>query len=340
MSSTFDSLRDRPVLEPTAAPTREAPDDGQPLFIVLNSASGHGSASAAEQAVRDVLHGSGRHYELLVVTEPKALPDVAARAAALGIEHRGSVVAAGGDGTINAVLQATYRSGRPFGVIPQGTFNYAARTHGIPQDPAEATRALLDAEILPIQIGLVNERVFLVNASLGLYPDLLERREGDTRRFGRHRVVAWWSALTTLLREHRQLVIDIERENQAFGVASRVRTTTLFAGNNALQLESIGIAEADALGRGELVASVLRPLGPLGMLGIAIRGALGKLGDSANVHSFGFTQMTVRPWLPYGRRTIKVATDGEVTVLTTPLTFRVASVRVPLLVPRREHRVP
>ena len=207
------------------------------------------------------------------------------------------------------------------------------------EDPAAATRALLDAEILPIQIGLVNERVFLVNASLGLYPDLLERREEDTRRFGRHRVVAWWSGLATLLREHRQLVIDIEHEDHAVGGARRVRTTTLFAGNNALQLESIGIAEAEALGRGELVASVLRPMGPLGMLGIALRGALGKLGDSADVRSFGFTQMTVRPWLPYGRRSIRVATDGEVTMLTTPLRFRVSSTRVPLLVPRQKLHV-
>jgi diacylglycerol kinase family enzyme len=141
--------------------------------------------------------------------------------------------------------------------------------------------------------------------------------------------------LTTLLREHRQLVIDIDHEDHAVGVARRVRTTTLFVGNNALQLESVGISAAETLARGELMAGVLRPMGPIGMLLMALSGALGRLGDSADVRSFGFTRMSVRPWLPYGRRRIKVATDGEVIVLATPLVFRVAPTRVPLLVPRK-----
>ncbi len=80
---------------------------------------------------------------------------------------------------------------------------------------------------------------------------------------------------------------------------------------------------------------MLRPAGPLAMLGIALRGALGSLSDSDDVRSFGLTRMTVRPWLRYGRRRIKVATDGEVTMLATPLVFRVSPVSLSLLVPRR-----
>ena len=313
--------------------------DTDPLFMVLNAGSGHGDAQLAERAIRDALQSARRRYELMIVTDPSALPETAARAAALSEEHRGAVIAAGGDGTINTVLQATYRTGRPFGVIPQGTFNYFGRTHGIPEDPAAATRALLDAVIQPIQFGLVNDRVFLVNASLGLYPELLERREQDTQKFGRSRLVAWWSGLATLLREHRQLIIDIEHKDHASSAGGTVRTTTLFAGNNALQLQSIGIAEADVVEHGELAAIVLRRVGLLGMLGIALRGAMGQLGDSDDVRSFGFTQMTVRPWIRYGRRRIKVATDGEVTALETPLVFRVSPAPLPLLVPRRRGEV-
>jgi diacylglycerol kinase family enzyme len=55
-------------------------------------------------------------------------------------------------------------------VLPQGTFNYFSRTHGIPLDTTDATRALLAGMIRPVQVGLLNDRVFLVNASLGLYP--------------------------------------------------------------------------------------------------------------------------------------------------------------------------
>ena len=48
-----------------------------------------------------------------------------------------------------------------------------------------------------MQVGLVNDRVFLVNASLGLYAKLLEDREAFKAQYGRHRWVAFWSGLLT-----------------------------------------------------------------------------------------------------------------------------------------------
>ena len=69
-------------------------------------------------------------------------------------------MAVGGDGTINTVAQATLLAGLPFGIIPQGTFNYSSRTHGIPSDVREATTALLSARVKPIQVGEVNDRIF------------------------------------------------------------------------------------------------------------------------------------------------------------------------------------
>ena len=77
------------------------------------------------------------------------------------------------------------------GVVPQGTFNYFARTHGIPADQTEAVGLLLRAAPTPVQVARINDRVFLVNASLGLYPDLLEDREAFKARFGRSRGVAF-----------------------------------------------------------------------------------------------------------------------------------------------------
>jgi hypothetical protein len=58
------------------------------------------------------------------------------------------------------------------GVIPYGTHNNFARTHGIPTDPAAAAWLLLQAQASPVQLAAINERPFLVNASLGVYPEL------------------------------------------------------------------------------------------------------------------------------------------------------------------------
>jgi diacylglycerol kinase family enzyme len=243
------------------------------------------------------------------------------------------VVAVGGDGTLNTVAQAVHAVGCAMGVVPKGTFNYFARTHGIPADPAEAARLLLHAAPAPVQVAAINDRVFLVNASLGLYPELLEDREAYKARFGRSRWVALWAAGATLLRAQRQLRLHIEQGDSV----RDVRALTLFVGNNRLQLEQIGVQShphPDSGPAGARVTAVmLRPIGTLSMIRLMLHGAMGTLGEAQSVERFEFEHMVVKPTLAPGRRGVKVAFDGEVTRMRAPLDFRVLAKPLYLLMP-------
>jgi diacylglycerol kinase family enzyme len=303
-----------------------------PLFIVVNAGSGRGDTEQRRAAIQYVLQEADRRYELFVVDDARQLPTVAQHAVERAQQQQGVVVAAGGDGTINTVAQAVWPSGRPLGVLPQGTFNYFSRTYGIPTDSAEATRVILHGTVHPVQVGLVNGRVFLVNASVGLYPQLLEDREAYKRQFGRSRLVAAWAGIMTIVRGYSPLVLQLEHED----TAQVVHTPTLVVGNNELQLATIGIPEVSALRQGQLAAITLRPVGTLAMVWLLLRGALGRLGEAEDVLSFAFKRLTVRLWRPYGRRRLKVATDGEVTWLRLPLVFEVAPTPLLLLVPPRD----
>ncbi|WP_229508130.1 diacylglycerol kinase family protein [Massilia sp. Dwa41.01b] len=177
---------------------------------------------------------------------------------------------------------------------------------------------------------MVNDRIFLVNASVGLYPQLLEAREHDKRQYGRSRVVAILSALKTALGRHRPLRIELETE----GHTRKLRTATLFVGNNRLQMEQVGMEPlTEAVEEGELAAIAPRVVGKFGMLGLLVRGALGRLGDAENVVAFSFKRLRVRHAALSPRRRIKVATDGEVTRMDMPLEFRVVEGRLRLLKP-------
>lgn len=310
-----------------ATPLAVAPS--APLFIVLNTGSGSHGEGEPEATIRQVLTEAGRRFHLRPVVKGAPLAPIIQQAVRDAQAEGGVVVAAGGDGTINAVAAATLGSGCPFGVLPQGTFNYFGRAHHIPEDTAEATRLLLSGTAWPVQVGLINDRVFLVNASLGLYPQLLEDREAYKAQFGRSRLVALGSALVTLLREHRQLKLRIDHAS-----GTRVmRTPTLFVGNNPLQLQQIGLPEATQIEHGQLAAVVLKPVSTLAMFGLLARGALGQLGEADDVLSFAFDQITVSPALPYGKRRIKVATDGEIGWAKAPLNFRVSPKPLYLLKP-------
>ncbi len=298
------------------------------FYIVLNTGSGKHSGSEVQESISEVLNAAGRDFKLLQVEGGAGLEAAAKEAVALARANRGVVVAAGGDGTLNAVSNVVLGTGLPFAILPQGTFNYFGRTYGISQDTETATRCLLDAVIEPVQVGMLNDKVFLVNASLGLYPTLLEDREAYKQRYGRSRWVALWSAVVTLFRAHRQLSVSLDFE----GTTRQLRTQTIVVGNNALQLEHIGVHEEVELQRDHLVAMTAKPLSTLALYGLVARGLLSRMGEADHLISFGFKQMTVR--LGPARRRIKVAMDGEIFWLRAPLTFRVPETRLPLLVPR------
>jgi diacylglycerol kinase family enzyme len=298
------------------------------MLFIINAASGRNAPEATRQLIEEALRSAGRCGEL-IFTDARELEGIARRAAATAAARRGAVIAVGGDGTINAVVQAVHAEGCNLGVVPMGTFNYFARTHGIPTDATEALKALFRYEPVPVQVAQVNERVFLVNASLGLYPELLQDREAYKARFGRSRVVAFGAALATLLGVHHRLRIRIEHG----GVARDVTTPTLFVGNNRLQLERVGLQEAPALDEGCIAAVMLRPIGTMAMLWLILRGAIGTLGDADDVESFKFHRLVVRPRLPFGRRMLKVAFDGEIGQMATPIEFRVSPKPLYLLRP-------
>jgi len=299
------------------------------LHIICNAGSGSSDAREARQQIEDVLAAGRRRHDFIIIDDPKRLPDIARQAAEAALRDNGAVVVAGGDGTINTVAQAVLPTGRPFGIVPQGTFNYSPRAHGIPLDTTAAAQALLTARLKPVQVGLVNERVFLVNASLGLYPELLQDREEFKREHGRKRSVAMLAGLRTLLREHRSLMVEVEHDSGR----EVIQTPSIFIGNNPLQLEQVGLAQAEDVQRRKLAAVIVKPVGRFTLIGLAVRGMLGQLGEAESVRDFAFRSMTVRPLSGSARRGMKVAVDGEVFWSQPPLKFSVAPQPLLLMVP-------
>lgn len=296
--------------------------------VVVNTGVDGGDERA--QRVSDAFAAAGGHC-VLFDAAGASLPQAIARAIADARQNGGAVVAAGGDGTVSSTAAAVLPTALPFGVLPLGTFNYFARGHGIPVDLEAAVAVLLQARPRAVTVGLVNERPFLVNASIGLYPQLIEDREAFKARFGRSRPVALASAVRSVLREHRQSEVVVELHE----VRRVLRTTTLFVCASQLQLDKLGLPESEAVARGELVAVIVRPSGTWAMLGLLARGALGQLDEALAVESFSFERLTVQPWSARARsgRRVKLAVDGEVVTLPPPLRFAVAAERLHVLAP-------
>lgn len=255
------------------------------------------------------------------------LASVAREAAARARNDGGVLLACGGDGTINAAAQAAWPLGVPMAVLPQGTFNYFSRNLDLGDDAVDGLRLLTETARPAVcrawRVGLVNDRVFLVNASIGLYPRLLAEREQAKQRFGRHRWVAWASGLKSLLAPMRGLNLTLQARHAdgSLGNSREVDLATLFIGANELQLGDLGLARrpAGADGQRPLTGVLLGPQPRGTMARLAWRALRGRLPDDPEVEAFEFGELEVHTGSRWRARRLRVAIDGETTWMPLPL---------------------
>ncbi len=102
------------------------------------------------------------------------------------------VVCLGGDGTLNEVANGLAGTTTALAALPGGSTNVFARTIGLPNDPIEATGALVDAlarrAIEPVGLGSVNGRYFLFHVGLGFDATVVQQveRRAALKRYASH----------------------------------------------------------------------------------------------------------------------------------------------------------
>lgn len=150
-------------------------------LVVFNPTAGQ--AAALENALHEacaVWRDAGWTVDLRPTEGPADATRIAREAAAQGYDV---VVAAGGDGTVNEVVNGLAGTPTALGVLPVGTVNVWVREIGIPLQPRAAAEALLHAERRLIDLGKAGERYFLLMASLGFDATVTATVRSDHKRW-------------------------------------------------------------------------------------------------------------------------------------------------------------
>jgi YegS/Rv2252/BmrU family lipid kinase len=282
------------------------------FHIIINARSGAPGKDAAAERVSQHLAERGVPAHLDLIRRPEDLADAAARAAASDADV---VVAGGGDGTISGVSSAVAGSGKMLGVLPLGTFNYFARRIGVPLDLDAALDVLTTSTtVKTMSVGEVNGRIFLNNASIGLYPAVLKHRETAYRKVGRSQAVAYLSVALVLVRPRQFLKLQVSADGEPLVR----RTPLLFVGTNAHQMETFGLGGQDCLEEGKLAAYITRPMTTSDLWRLALRGFFRGLHGAPELELVCAQDLYVT--LPHKR--VRVAMDGELVRLHSPLRFR------------------
>lgn len=141
------------------------------LTLIVNPAAGSGFALKIEERIKEVLKGR-RDYEIVHTAGPGDATRLAREAAAK--PGCSGVVAVGGDGTCCETACGLVGSGVALGIIPAGTGNDFIKSVNLPKDPMAALDVVLKGNARPIDIGRLNDRLFLNVCGTGFDVQTLE----------------------------------------------------------------------------------------------------------------------------------------------------------------------
>lgn len=283
---------------------------GQRTIVILNASSGSRDREDKTSAIRSAFSKRGRDVDFVDVKDHDSVE--AAANAALA-EPDAEIAVAGGDGTICGAAGVLAGSGRAIGIIPSGTFNYFARSLGLPEEMDAAVDTLLDGETRDVNVATVNGRMFLNNASIGAYAAILQTREGTYRKWGRSRLAAYWSVVKTLATFRAPLRLTVTIDDQTL----TRRTPIIFVINNAYQLQEMGLDGSSAIAEGKLVVLIAPNTGRLGLLRHAAALALGIAKSETDYEMIAGHDIEIT----MKRKRRPVARDGEFSRMGGPFTL-------------------
>src|SRR6267142_3059028 len=291
------------------------------IEVILNAHSGTDDKKDVHRRLQKLFVASGFDARISIARTGARVVELAQRA---GRSDADIIVAGGGDGTINSVASAALESDKTLGVLPFGTMNHFAKDLHIPLDLDDAIKTIAAGQVIEIDVGEVNGRVFVNNSSLGLYPSIVRERQKQ-QRLGWGKWPAYvWAALAVL---RRYPFLDVRLSIDGKELASR--TPFVFIGNNEYEMETLNIGGRACLDAGKLSLYMSDRTSRLGLFRLALRALFGGLRQEKDFIAL----CTKEIWIGTRHRRVRVALDGEVVLMEPPLHYRVRPRALRVLAP-------
>ena len=291
------------------------------VTVIVNAGARKADDTAVNRQLAEIFTSAGLKADIQLAQSGAEIVELARRAAKA---ESSVVVAAGGDGTINAVASELVGSGKILGVLPLGTLNHLAKDLGMPLDLESAVDVIAQQTLAQIDIAEVNGRYFLNNSGLGLYPRIVHEREQQQAQ-GRSKWLAFFSALLIII--HRYPLLTVRLNTGAREL--RRRTPMVFVGNNEYELQGLNMGSRRSLNRGTLFLYVTREMSRWRLFKIGLAALFGRLSKTTDFDAMSVREVSVQA----RRRRLRVALDGEVVVMRLPLRYRIHPAALRVIVP-------
>jgi diacylglycerol kinase (ATP) len=288
--------------------------------LILNPAAGQSYRLAELDETIGYLVRQGWELSLVETHRPGEASELARQAAAEGLDL---VLALGGDGTVNEVVNGLAGTPTALGVIPMGSGNVWAREQGLPTEPEEAARVLVHGQIRPVDLGLAGTRYFLLMASVGFDAAITQSlsREAKQALWPLGYIVKGITEAIDFAGEEAQITLD-DRQVVSEMVLAVIGNTRLYGG-------FAQITPHASIDDGLLDVCVLYGRGGLPLISAFALVSLFQRPDLiTGMDSYRAREVTISTQTP-----LFVQADGD-PIGTTPMTFKAVPRGLRVLVPR------
>jgi len=234
------------------------------------------------------------------------------------------LVVGGGDGTISTAAQFVVDTHISMLALALGTMNNFVRDAGIPFHPIDALRLLDQMKVEVVDTGEVNGHKFINNVSIGLYPKIVEEREEKTKKHGWSKWKAKILAVLVVTRRLPLLRMTVEGEN----FKRKLFTSFLFVGNNEYENLFNSDFYRPSLKEGKMWLCMARSPRVWSLFTMAWQLGFRGIRQTENLDTRLVTHLKVKP----RKRRVRVAIDGEIHKLYTPLRFKILKKSLRLVV--------
>ena len=293
------------------------------VSVLLNRGGG---ALAADSSLPDKVEQALKAAGVDAEVELLSGGDCAVRCRAIAERGDKLLIVGGGDGTISAAASALVGTETMLGVLPLGTLNHFARDLGIPTDLDEAAKLIASGKDCRVDVAEVNDRIFINNSAIGLYPLMVRDRDIQRKKLGRSKRLAMLVAsIRTLARfNHQRLTLTINDEQ-----TGRVDTPLLFVGNNDYRLDIAAAGQRETLDDGKLFVLVMRKKTRRGLIAASVRALFDRSRRDDMVTLDGVDRLRVDSH----RSQLAVSLDGEVVRVQPPLDYRIRKEALRVIAP-------
>lgn len=236
-----------------------------------------------------------------------------------------AVIAAGGDGTVNHIINILDDNMMPIGILPAGTLNHFAKDNNIPLTLQDSVKLITCGEVNEVDTAMLNDIIFVNNSSIGIYPLAVKVREQEKSRFAGNKWLSLLYGSIKVLIKFPLYTVNIKLKNDI----ESYKSVFVLVGNNKYELDIFSLGQRNSLKQGVLSLYAAKCTSRWSFIRLIFMTVFSRVKLSDDLDKKLIKELTIEA----NKKKISVSLDGEVKEMNTPLHYKVCPRNLKLISP-------